>query len=139
MVAFALVAGRETPTTLVRSKALAQQSSEDQLVRRKRTAGINKSEAIRQTAKSLPKPVRPRDVIGALQSQGIEVTSGQVSTVLSSMGMKRRRGGRRKAAVVETVASTITLGSLLAAKKLVSQLGSVDAAKQAVDALAKLA
>lgn len=41
---------------------------------------------------------------------------------------------RRPAPVVETIASTLTLESLLAAKKLVSQLGSVEAAKTAVDA-----
>jgi hypothetical protein len=39
---------------------------------------------------------------------------------------------------VETVASTLTLDSLLAAKKLANEFGSVEAAKMAVDALARL-
>jgi arginine repressor len=84
--------------------------------------------------------VRPRDVIAQLAQQGVTVSSAQVSTVLASMGMKRRRRGRRPAAaaVVESVTSTLTLDSLLAAKRLVNQLGSVEAAKTAVDALAKL-
>jgi hypothetical protein len=99
--------------------------------------GVSKAEQIRQVAKSMGGKVRPRDVVAKLGEQGVTVTSAQVSTVLAAMGMKRRRRGRRPA-VVETVASTLTLDSLLAAKKLVNQLGSVDAAKTAVDALAKL-
>jgi hypothetical protein len=51
--------------------------------------------------------------------------------------MKRHRRGRRPAKV-EVLQSTLTLDSLLAAKKLVNQLGSVEAAKTAVDALAKI-
>jgi hypothetical protein len=95
------------------------------------------AEAIRQTARSLPKPVRPRDVIAALAAQGMSVSSAQVSTVLSTSGKKGRRRGRRPVKV-EAVLSTLTLDSLLAAKKLVDQLGSVEAAKTAVDALARL-
>jgi hypothetical protein len=100
--------------------------------------GVSKSEQIRQVAREMGSIVRPRDVIQTLEQRGVTVTSGQVSTVLASMGKKRRgRRGRRPAAVV-TVASTLSLDSLLAAKRLVNQLGSVEAAKTAVDALAKL-
>ncbi|HEV3343250.1 MAG TPA: hypothetical protein VG125_22955 [Pirellulales bacterium] len=102
------------------------------------SAGASKAEQIRQVAKSMGGRVRPRDVIAQLSQQGVAVSSAQVSTVLAGMGMKRRRRGRRPAAVVESVASTLTLDSLLAAKRLVNQLGSVEAAKTAVDALAKL-
>jgi hypothetical protein len=98
-----------------------------------------KAEQIRQAAKSLGRKVRPRDVIAKLAEQGVIVSSAHVSAVLASMGMKRRRrGGRRAVPMVETIASTLTLDSLLAAKKLVSQLGSVEVAKTAVDALARL-
>jgi hypothetical protein len=99
--------------------------------------GTNKAEQIRQVAKSLGGKVRPRDIVAKLGDQGVTVSAAQVSGVLAAMGMKRRRRGRRPA-VVETVASTLTLESLLAAKKLVQQLGGVEAAKTAVDALAKL-
>ena len=103
--------------------------------------GDSKAEQIRQVAQSMGGLVRPRDVIAKLAEQGVAVSSAQVSTVLRGMGMKRRRRGRRPAAaaaVVESMASTLTLDSLLAAKRLVTQLGSVEAAKTAVDALAKL-
>jgi|SRR5215469_6731606 len=99
---------------------------------------VSKSEQIRQVARSMGRKVRPRDVIARLAEQGVAVSSPQVSTVLAGMGMKRRRRGRRATAVVEQVTSTLTLDSLLAAKRLVNQLGSVEAAKTAVDALAKL-
>ena len=100
--------------------------------------GASKSEQIRQVAREMGRIVRPRDVIQTLEQRGVTVTSGQVSTVLASMGKKRRGRRGRRPAVVATVASTLTLDSLLAAKKLVDQLGSVEAAKTAVDALAKL-
>jgi hypothetical protein len=54
------------------------------------------------------------------------------------MGLKRRRRGRKAAAAWTTTSEMLTLENLLAAKRLVNQLGSVEAAKQAVDALAKL-
>ena len=100
--------------------------------------GTSKADRIRRTAKSMGGKVRPRDVIAALRDEGVDVTSAQVSTVLRSMGMKRRGRGGRRPAVVERVASTLTLESLLAAKHLVERLGSVEAAKTAVDALARL-
>jgi hypothetical protein len=108
--------------------ALARSSAEP-------TSGT-KADAIREAAKSLPKPIRPRDVIAALAEKGIAVSNAQVGQVLKGMGMKRQRRGRRM--VTETVAPTLTLESLLAAKKLVNQLGSVEAAKQAVKSISSL-
>ena len=99
---------------------------------------VSKADQIRQTAKSLGRNVRPRDVVARLAEQGVSVSSAQASTVLASMGKKRRQPGGRRPMVIEAVASTLTLESLIAAKKLADHLGGVDAAKQAVDALAKL-
>jgi arginine repressor len=107
------------------------------------SAETSKAERIRQVAQGMKKPVRPRDVIAVLAAEGIAVSSAQVSTTLRAMGMRRRRRGRTPAgaasgrAAMSTFA-TLSLDSLLAAKKLVTQLGSVEAAKSAVDALAKL-
>lgn len=104
----------------------------------------NKAEAIRQAAKSLGKKVRPRDVIAMLKEQGIEVSSAQVSTTLKSMGMRRTRRGRRAAiggmgsSRVASHSQPVTVEDLIAAKKLVNQLGSVEAASQAISALARL-
>lgn len=105
-------------------------------------AAGSKADSIRQIAQGMPKPVRPRDVVAALKEQGVSVSPAQVSQVLKSMGLKRRRRGRRPAAMAGRPAAltpeSLSLENLLAAKKLVNQLGSVEAAKQAVDALAKL-
>ncbi|HVA46355.1 MAG TPA: hypothetical protein VNH11_08280 [Pirellulales bacterium] len=105
-----------------------------------------KTEAIRQAAEGMPKPVRPRDVVAALAEQGIEVARRHVGQVLKSMGLRRRRRGRTATAsgtatvgrpATVAASATLSLEALLAAKKLADQLG-VDAAKQAVDALARL-
>jgi hypothetical protein len=106
----------------------------------------NKAEAIRQAAKSLGKKVRPRDIIAMLKEQDIKVSSAQVSTTLKSMGMRRTRRGRNPASDGVAGASrapsrfeSVTIEDLIAAKKLVNQLGSVEAASQAISALARLA
>jgi arginine repressor len=109
--------------------------------RRKKAAAPdrdNKAEAIRAAAKSLGKKVRPRDIIAMLKEQGIAVSSAQVSTTLKSMGMKRTRRGRKAGAVAAAGREPITIEDLIAAKKLVNQLGSIEAASQAISALAKL-
>lgn len=102
------------------------------------TKSVSKSESIRQIGREIGPSVRPRDVISRLAKQGITVSSAQVSTVLAADAKNRRRQPGRRAAVAATVVSTLTLDSLLAAKKLVNQVGSVEAAKTAVDALARL-
>jgi arginine repressor len=104
----------------------------------------NKAEAIRQAAKSLGKKVRPRDIIAMLKEQGIEVSSAQVSTTLKAMGMRRTRRGRKPASGgtgashAASRSEPITLEDLIAAKKLVNQLGSAEAASRALSALARL-
>lgn len=104
----------------------------------------SKAEAIRSAAKSLGKTVRPRDVIAMLEEQGITVTSAQVSTTLKQMGMRRKRAGRkaRVAAAVRPSAANsdrVLLDDLIAAKRLVEQLGGIEQARTAIEALAKLA
>ncbi len=110
----------------------------------KASAHGSKAEAIRDAIKSMGKRVRPRDVISSLAEKGIRVSSAQVSTVAKSMGMRRRRGGGRQPAMAGAASRTsqasaaISIEDLIAAKKLANQLGGIDRAKVAVDALAKL-
>lgn len=123
------------------SLALASENKYDRPKkgRRKKAAGRdNKAEAIRQAAKSLGKNVRPRDVIAALKDQGITVTSAQVSTTLKRMGMRPKGRGRKPGMVAANGSRSISINDLIAAKKLVNQLGSVAAASHALSALAKL-
>jgi hypothetical protein len=90
----------------------------------------------------MEKPVRPRDVIAVLKAQGVKASSAQVSTVLRGMGMKRKR--RRKAATGSTASAVaansagLNIDDLVAAKKLVGHVGSIEKVKQALAALARL-
>lgn len=102
----------------------------------------NKAEAIRQAARSIGGKVRPKEVIAMLSAEGIKVSSAQVSTTLKRMGMKRTRRGRKVGAVAAPRAASrsesISLDDLIAAKRLVEKVGGVEAASQALSALAKL-
>ncbi|HUY31205.1 MAG TPA: hypothetical protein VMV69_00385 [Pirellulales bacterium] len=104
-------------------------------------AGSTKADAIREIAKGMAKPVRPMDVRAALAAKGIEATSGQISSVLKGMGMRRRRrkgaAGRSTSAARATSVS-ISIDDLVAAKKLVGQVGSIEKVKEALAALARL-
>lgn len=104
----------------------------------------SKADSIRRAVGGMGKRVRPRDVVAVLREEGIQVSFAQVGAVLKRMGMRRRSqrrataapGAKRASAASAPVA--ISLDALIAAKKLADQLGSVQAAKQAMDALAKL-
>ncbi|MFN7812103.1 MAG: hypothetical protein ACK5SI_05510, partial [Planctomycetia bacterium] len=67
----------------------------------------NKSEEIRKVARAMQdrgeKP-RPITIMAALEKQGVEVSSPQVSMVLKRMGFRPRRRRARGAAGAEPVA-----------------------------------
>lgn len=116
---------------------------------KKSAKDLNKSEEIRKLAKVMKekgeKP-RPVAIIAALKKQGIDVSSPQVSMVLKRMGFrprKRRKNGGPKetvgvAAVRKPAAGrtgTISVEELIAAKKIVAQLGGTDRALATIAAL----
>ncbi|HEX7449051.1 MAG TPA: hypothetical protein VF306_15975 [Pirellulales bacterium] len=112
------------------------------------SAETSKADLIRAVAREADGPVRPRDVIATLAERGITASSAQVSQVLSAMGIRRRRRRRRKGAAESATASPprssrggemLQLDHLVAAKRLCDKVGGVEAAKTALDALAKLA
>jgi hypothetical protein len=111
---------------------------------KKAAKDLNKSEEIRKLAKlMLDKNEKPRPVliIAALKKQGIEVSSPQVSMVLKRMGVRprRRKAGPVKVASVANVGrkagGAISVEELIAAKRIVSQLGGTDRALAAISAL----
>jgi len=97
-----------------------------------------KSELIRQTIAELGPDARNRDVIEKLAGEKVTVSAQMVSTVRARMnsatpGAKRPgRPGRLPAS------QTVSLAALLNAKALVAETGSVEAARQTLDALAQL-
>jgi arginine repressor len=102
-------------------------------------AGATKAERIRQTAKTMKKPVRPRDILSELAKEGLTVSSAQVSAVLREAGYRRRR--RRGAADALSGRMTpngLNLEALIAAKALIEKVGSVEVAEEALRAMKKL-
>jgi hypothetical protein len=107
---------------------------------------LNKSEEIRKFATSMKeKGEKPRPVliVAALKKQGIVVSSPQVSMVLKRMGFRPRKrrpnGSATEPVAVRTSAlgrtGTISVEDLIAAKKVVAQLGGTDRALAAIAAL----
>ncbi len=100
---------------------------------------VNKSAAIRETIEKLGgQDAAPKAVVEALAGQGLKVGTGLVSNIKTAMKKKGKKRGRPPGRKPSTNGEAISLHGLIAAKKLVDQLGSVDAAKSAIDALAKL-
>jgi hypothetical protein len=101
----------------------------------------SKSDLIRQTLADLGPEARNRDVIEKLAADKVTVSAQMVSTVrarMSGPGASKAaaklpgRPGRRPAP------QSVSLAALLNAKKLVTETGSVEAARQTLDALAQL-
>lgn len=98
-----------------------------------------KSEAIRTYLAANP-DAGPTAVVAALKEQGIKATIGLVSNIkfrLANPTGKRSRpaAGRRGN---KTGRTELTADQLLAAKRMADELGGVEAARAALDALAAL-
>ncbi len=94
---------------------------------------VNKAAKIRETLAKLGPSARPKDVIAELAAAKIEVSSAQVSNIKATLGgsaVKGRKNSRNNDAV--------SIEDLIAAKKLVMSLGSVERAQSVIAALAKL-
>jgi hypothetical protein len=102
----------------------------------KRPAGKSKSAAIR-SYKNGHQQAGPKQIAEALGKEGMKVTPGFVSTVLSNDRRKGRKG-RRTATRSGVRSSGGPFESLVQAKRLADQLGGIDKARQALDALAKI-
>jgi len=105
----------------------------------KKSGGPNKSLAIRNY-KAGNETASPKEIAEALTKDGLKVTSAFVSTVLSNHKRKsdkpsvQSRGpGRRPA-----VENNSSINELIQAKKLVDSVGSVEKARAALEALARL-
>ncbi len=101
--------------------------------------GTNKSQAIRDFKAANPS-ASPKEVAEALSKSGITTTPQFISTVLSNA---RKKGGKvgkrgRKPGRPAAAGKSGELQQLIQAKKLVDQLGGIDAARAAMNALAQL-
>jgi hypothetical protein len=79
------------------------------------------------------------DVVGALKQMGVSVSKQMVSTIRMRMkGAPKKRGPKKKRKGAKKNGAMVSLGILMQAKRLADQLGGVEKAKEAMDALAKL-
>ena len=111
------------------------------MARGRKKGTVNKSQAIRDAISQLGGKPRPRDVIAAVAAKGIDVSPALVTNVIAR-GQRRGRRGRPARQTVarngHTASGTVTVAALIEAKRLVDHVGSVDVAKEALNALAKL-
>ena len=110
-----------------------------------RKAGDNKSQAIRTYLKA-NRGEGPTAVATALGKQGVKVTAAYVSTI-KLLDKRKKKGSAKKAGKKSGAKAagrsqarkdTVSMSTLLEAKRLAAQMGGVDKAKTALDALSKL-
>ncbi|TWT52802.1 hypothetical protein Pla22_04290 [Rubripirellula amarantea] len=118
---------------------------------KKKAAGGNKSQAIRDYKAANPTAM-PSEIAQKLTEQGFDLNAGFVSTVLSTAKRKTKVGrrGRPKGSKNKQVAgavgrprktdsgATISVDSLIKAKKWVDEIGGIDEAKSAIETLERL-
>jgi len=107
---------------------------------KKAKGGPNKSSEIRNYKDANP-TASPKEIAEALGKQGIGVSAQFVSTVLSNAKKKGGKIGKRGPKPGRKAAAAAAIGDvqqLIKAKKLVDQLGGVEAARSAINALAQL-
>lgn len=101
----------------------------------KKRGDTNLSAEIRKYVAANPK-AKPKAVAEGLAEAGIKVTPVYVSTIVSNDRRKSGKGKRRGRKAAASVKGDL-VETLLQAKKLVDTLGGIDAAKAALNTLAK--
>lgn len=98
-----------------------------------------KAQAIREAMEKTPEATA-QEIVAAVKAQGMKITPQMVYGLRAraAKGPKRGRGKRKAARGGDGVNNGFTLDTLILAKKLAAQLGGVEKAKEAMDALAKL-
>ena len=103
------------------------------MARQKKSEHGSKSQAIRDYL-SANKTAKASEVVAALAEKGIAVSAPAVYNLKARQSMGKKRSKARKGGMTVTLSIT----QLLAAKKLVDEVGGVAEAREAIDALAKL-
>ena len=104
------------------------------MARPKKAVRGEKSQAIRDYL-AANKKAKASEVVAALGEKGIKVSTAAVYNLKARKKMGTRR--RKAEANGQTVGLSIT--DLIAAKKLVDSVGGIEQAREAINALAKLA
>jgi hypothetical protein len=100
-----------------------------------RAARGEKSQAIRHYFEAHPEAT-PRQVVQALEEQGMSVTEGLVSNIKYSL--RRKVGEAQSRAAKVPVNGSLSFEQLAQAKRLAAAFGGIEQAKRALDMLAQL-
>lgn len=110
----------------------------------KKRAGKSRSQHIREYLADHP-DATPNEIVAALEAKGVTASVGLASNVKYTSGAKakRRRGRGRKKVVRRkpgrrAVGTQLTVQQLVEAKRLAQQMGGIEQARKALDALATL-
>jgi len=104
---------------------------------KKKKAGVNKSQAIRDHLAKHPDDGL-KAIVAALGKKKIKVTESLASHVKYTSAGKKKRRKKKAATTQRTVSDKISISTLVQAKKMADQLGGIEKAKTALAALAKL-
>lgn len=116
------------------------------MAKKKSATGINKSQEIRNYLARNPHAA-PKEVVAALDEQGIVVSEQLVSNVRHTSrwkGKKKRtvkkiaKPAPTKAVVTSTRPAALSADDLLEAKRLADHVGAIEQAKEALNALERL-
>ena len=79
-------------------------------------------------------------MVAELAKEGVTVSSAEVSMTLRAAGYRRKRRGKRVAAAAAHPAAGngLNVEALIAAKALISKVGSVETAEEALKVMKKL-
>lgn len=99
---------------------------------RRSKKGASKSAAIRDYKTDHPDS-KPKEIAESLNQAGYKITPQYVSTILSNDRTKTSNGRRRRG-----IGASPSMDQLLAVKKLVNEVGGVEAAQQAIAQYSRL-
>ena len=109
--------------------------------RKKKTRSGNRSQSIRDYLKTHPQAA-PSKIVEVLGGKGIKVSASLVSQVKARAGNTAKPRVRRRSRKTNSRRrgrnDLVSVADLLKAKKLAFQMGGIDQAKAALDALSKL-
>jgi len=117
------------------------------VARKGRSGGVNKSQAVRDYLASNP-TAGPNAIREALKGKGIDISTSLASVIKYGSGKKKggRGRGRGRGRVGRPPGSgarrgggaRLDINALVEAKKLAERMGGIEAARSALDLLAKL-
>jgi 23S rRNA pseudoU1915 N3-methylase RlmH len=101
------------------------------------SAKATKADLIRQAAKEIGKPVRPRDIVAALKAEGVTVGYTQIAKALKAGGFHRKRGRRKGTAAANGAARSGKINKAERIRQVAKALGKKVRPKDIIAELAK--